>query len=486
MGVETVQNRKRFHLEVPHGYTIMVILMILVTLLTWIVPSGEFAREIIDLPDGSTREVTIAGTYTPVDKVYVNEDGDTIDLRQNLFDFLMAPVRGIEGAVEVIAFVLIVGGSFGIITRTEAITAGLMRVTRKLKNRDILIIPIMMVLFSIGGTTFGMAEETLPFYLIFLPIVMGMGYDSITAFMIVFLGARTGYMAATINPFNVLVSQGILGITGNPLLWLRLVAWIVCTAVAIGFVMFYARRVKRNPESSITYKDDLEKRKEYELDSKELDMPFTGRHKAILIVFGLGLALIVWGLVTQGWYMNELSAVFFAIGLFSGMIGGLSEKAMAKSFVNGMADFVFAAVIIGFARAILVIAQDGMIIDTILNALATGLAGVSPVVYALMLILILFLLSFLVPSSSGLAALTMPILGPLTVMMGFNPECAVTALCMSAALACTVAPTSGVVMGSLGMCKINLVQWAKVGWKYMILMGVLTIVFTVISSLIPA
>ena len=123
MGVETVQNRKRFHLEVPHGYTIMVILMILVTLLTWIVPSGEFAREIIDLPDGSTREVTIAGTYTPVDKVYVNEDGDTIDLRQNLFDFLMAPVRGIEGAVEVIAFVLIVGGSFGIITRTEAITA---------------------------------------------------------------------------------------------------------------------------------------------------------------------------------------------------------------------------------------------------------------------------------------------------------------------------------------------------------------------------
>ena len=195
-------SEKGFRFRVPHAYTIIFLLMVVFAVLTWIVPSGAFERQEVD-----GREVTIAGTYQEIDKVYVDsETGEETDLRQGVFDVLQAPTQGIQGAVEVVAFILIVGGSFQIITKTGAITSGMSRVVRRLKDKDILIIPIMMALFALGGSTFGMAEETLPFYAVLMPIVMAMGFDSMTAFMIVFVGARIGYIASTVNPFSVLIS----------------------------------------------------------------------------------------------------------------------------------------------------------------------------------------------------------------------------------------------------------------------------------------
>jgi len=173
-----------------------------------------------------------------------------------------------------------------------------------------------------------------------------------------------------------LIAQGILNIQGNPQLWLRVVALVVLTAIAIAWVVLYARRVKKNPESSIAYADDIEKRKEHASNDELLEADFTGRQKAVIIVFVLGIVAIVWGLVTQGWYMNEISAVFMAMALLSGIVSGMSEKEIATEFVKGLGDFVFSAVVVGLARGILVIANDGLIIDTVLNALATGLAGI--------------------------------------------------------------------------------------------------------------
>lgn len=478
MAAESSKGIKQF--KVPHVYAIIFALMVIFAVLTWIVPSGSYQRQEVN-----GREVTVAGTYEQSEKTYIDEEtGDEVDLRQGVFDVLQAPTRGIQEAIEVVAFILIVGGSFQVITKTGAITSGMGRVVRRFKNKDILIIPIAMVLFALGGTSFGMAEETLPFFAIFMPIMMAMGFDSMTAFMVVFVGARTGYIASTINPFNVLIAQGILGIQGNPQLWLRMIAWVVLTAVAITWVVLYARRVKKNPESSITFEDDIAKKVEFAADESALDAEFTGRQKGVLAVFIAGMYLIIWGLVTQGWYMNEISAVFLAMGLLAGVIAGFSQDVIAQEFVAGIADFAFSAIVVGLARGILVIASDGMIIDTILNALATGLGGIPAVLFTTLLYAVENLLAILVPSSSGLAALTAPIFGPLTELMGLNPEAAVWALSMGSATMSLICPTSAILVAGLGVCKIKLGQWWKTVWKFFLVVSLINIVFVAISGLI--
>lgn len=478
MAAESSKGIKQF--KVPHVYAIIFALMVIFAVLTWIVPSGSYQRQEVN-----GREVTVAGTYEQSEKTYIDEEtGDEVDLRQGVFDVLQAPTRGIQEAIEVVAFILIVGGSFQVITKTGAITSGMGRVVRRFKNKDILIIPIAMVLFALGGTSFGMAEETLPFFAIFMPIMMAMGFGSMTAFMVVFVGARTGYIASAINPFNVLIAQGILGIQGNPQLWLRMIAWVVLTAVAITWVVLYARRVKKNPESSITFEDDIAKKVEFAADESALDAEFTGRQKGVLAVFIAGMCLIIWGLVTQGWYMNEISAVFLAMGLLAGVIAGFSQDVIAQEFVAGIADFAFSAIVVGLARGILVIASDGMIIDTILNALATGLGGIPAVLFTTLLYAVENLLAILVPSSSGLAALTAPIFGPLTELMGLNPEAAVWALSMGSATMSLICPTSAILVAGLGVCKIKLGQWWKTVWKFFLVVSLINIVFVAISGLI--
>lgn len=480
---EAKEPKKKFQL--PHVYTIVFILMIAFAILTWIVPSGTYDRQTINTAAGE-REVAVAGTYKPVDKTYTDgETGEQVDLRQGVFELFQAPTKGIQEAADVVAFVLLIGGAFAIINKTNAINAGMSHLIGNLKDKDIIIIPVAMTLFSIGGTTFGMSEECLPFFAIFMTIMMGMGYDSMTAFMVSFMGAQTGYIASTLNPFNVLIAQGIVGIQGNPQLWLRAIVWVVLTVLAIVWVMMYARKVKKNPTSSITYHDDIAKRKEFAVVDQSVPEVFTGRQKGVLLVFAAGMGLIVWGLITKGWYMDEISAVFVGMGILSGIVGGLNEREMAEEFVKGMADFAYAAVIIGFARSILVIAENGMIIDTILDFLANMLAGMPKVLYTSIMYVVLGLLSFLVPSSSGLAALTMPIIGPLTELMGVNPEAAVTALAMANQTFNTISPTAGMTVAGLAVCKISFGQWWKTSWKFVLLVAFIGILVTGISGVLP-
>ena len=478
MAEEAITQKKK-GFEIPHVYTICFVLMVLFAILTWIVPSGSFERVEMETAAG-TRNVAVAGTYAPVEKV--SEDGD---LRQGIFQLLMAPTQGIQYASDVVAFVLLIGGAFAIITKTNAINAGMAALIKILKDKDVLIIPVAMILFGIGGTTFGMSEEALPFYAIFIPMMMAMGYDSMTAFMVCFMGPNAGYIASTINPFNVLIAQGIIGIEGNPQLWLRGITWVIVMGMTIFWVMRYARKVKANPTSSITYHDDFEKRVEFSVTDDALNVEFTGRQKGVLVVFACGMGLIVWGLITQGWYMDEISAVFTGMGLLAGVVGGLTEREMAEEFVKGMSDFAYAAVVIGLARSILVIAENGMIIDTILNFLANLLAGVPAPIYTTMLYIVYGLLTFLVPSSSGMAALTMPIVGPLTELMGVNPEGAVTAMCIANQTINSISPTAGMTVAGLGVSKISLEQWWKTCWKFILVLIVVGIVITAISGMLP-
>lgn len=474
------EEKKMKKFRLPHVYTIAMALIIIFAILSWIIPSGQFDRTVVDTSVGS-KEVAVAGTYHEIDKV----DADGNNLRQGIPEILMAPIRGIQAASDVVAFVLLIGGSFGIIMKTNAFNAGVSRVVRRLHNKDIFIIPVVMTLFSIGGTTFGLCEEVLPFYAIFIPLMMKLGYDSMTAFLICFMGPQIGCIAATVNPFSVLISQGIAGIEGNPQLWLRFIQWILFTALAVIWVMLYARRVKRDPQSSITYQDDFTKRHEFSVDDDMANDEFSTRQKLVLLVFAAGIATLVWGLVKKGWYMEEISMIFLAVGLLAGIIGGLSEKEMASTFVSGMKDFTYAAVIIGIARGVLVVAQGGLIIDTILNSLATALAGAPAAVFTSLMFVTQALLTVLVPSGSGMAALTMPIMAPLTELMGLNPEAAVTCLHDATQIMVVLTPTAGMTVAGLAVCKISFSQWWKTCWKFMVLITLLSLVFVAVSGILP-
>lgn len=357
------QKKKRFHM--PHAYTLIFLLIVLVAVLTWIIPSGEFQRTMVETSTGE-REVVVAGTYHGVSKIA--EDGT--NLRQGIQAVLTAPALGIQNAIEVLAFVFIIGGVFQIMAKTNALNMGIRSIIDKLGDKEFLMIPILMILFGLGGTTYGMSDELVPFYLLVMPVVFAMGYDSMTTFMIVCMSATVGYAASTINPFCVLVAQGIAGIQGNPQLVFRMIQWVIMMAIIIAFTTIRAMKVKKNPQSSITYKDDIIKRQEM-ITQEAGNTKLTVRQKLVLVVFVAGMALIITGLVKFGWYMNELSMVFLGMGLLMGIIGGLGETEIAEEFVAGVKDIAFAAILIGFCSGIMVVANDGKIIDTILNSLSS-------------------------------------------------------------------------------------------------------------------
>lgn len=469
--------KKKFKIHMPHVITLIFFLIIVVAILTWILPSGEFERTIMETSTGE-REVAVAGTYHTVAKI--TEDGTS--LRQGIAEVLMAPGKGIQSMVEVLAFVFIIGGVFQIMAKTNALNMGIQKVVRKLGSKDVLIIPILMALFGLGGSTFGMSDELVPFYLLIMPIMFAMGYDSMTTFMTVCLSATVGYAASTVNPFCVLVAQGIAGIQGNPQLVFRMIQWVIMMAVIIAFVTWRAMKIKKNPENSITFQDDLQKRKEMGGEDVDFNQNMTLRQKLVLATFVIGMVIVVFGLVNFGWYMNELSMCFLGMGILMGIFGGLTETEIAEEFITGVKDIAFAAMVIGFCSGIMVVAQDGKIIDTILNTLSNLVANSNNVVFAAVLYVVQSLLTLFVPSSSGLAALSIPILAPLCDLHGVNPEAAVTALQYGNQLTNLLSPVAGTTVAVLAVCRISFAQWWKTIWKVWIILAVLAIAFCTISA----
>ncbi len=471
-----MEREKKFKLHMPHVLTLIFFLIIVVAVLTWILPSGEFERTIMETSTGE-RSVAVDGTYHTTEKIL--EDGT--DLRQGISQILMAPGRGIQLAIEVLAFVFIIGGVFQIMAKTNALNMGIQKIVKKLGKKEILIIPILMVLFGLGGSTFGMSDELVPFYLLIMPVMFAMGYDSMTTFMTVCLSATVGYAASTLNPFSVLVAQGIAGIQGNPQLVFRMIQWVIMMAVVIAFVTWRAMKIKKDPEKSITYQDDIAKKKEMASEI-DFEQDITLRQKLVLATFVIGMVLVVVGLVKFGWYMNELSMCFFGMGILMGVFGGLNEKGIAEEFITGVKDIAFAAMVIGFCSGIMVIAQDGMIIDTILNALSNMIANSNNALFVGVMYVVQTILTLLVPSSSGLAALSMPVMAPLCDLHGVNPEAAVTVLQYANQLTNLMSPVAGTTVAGLAICRISFGQWWKTIWKVFLIMTVLAIVFSTISA----
>ena len=468
------KEKKKLHM--PHVLTLIFLLIVLVAIMTWIVPSGSFERAIVNTAAGE-REAAVAGTYSVVDKV--TADGD---LRQGIQQVLQAPGKGIQAGIEVIAFVFIIGGVFAIMDKTRAMTVGLKKLVAKLGNKGIILIPILMLLFGLGGSTFGMSDELVPFYLILMPIILSMGYDSMTVFLIVCGGATMGYAASTINPFSVLIAQGVAGIQGNPQLVFRMIQFVIVMAIIIGFTILRAKKIKMHPEKSITFENDKLRRAEMNEEVSADDEVFTGRQKGVLVIFVIGLVLVIFGLIKFGWYMNELSMVFLGMGILMGIVGGLNEREIAEEFIEGVKGITFAAMVIGFCNGIMVIAQDGMIIDTILNAMAGLLEGASNFVFVGCMYVVQSLLALLVPSSSGQAALSIPIMSALCDLHGVNPEASVTVLQYANQMTNIMSPVAGTTVAGLAICKISFSKWWKTFWKCWLVLTIVILAFCTISA----
>ena len=436
--------------KVPNTYFLIFSIIVVTAVLTWIIPSGEYNRSAMN-----GREVVVAGSFHSVKS---NPQG--------IGAILMAPIRGFtnKSAALIVGFILIVGGVFAILAKTRAIDAAIMAVAKahdKSPIIEMLYIPIFMVIFSLGGGSFGMGEEVIPFILIFVPLTLALGYDSIVGVAVPFVGAGAGFAGAFLNPFTIGIAQQIADLPLFSGIGYRIISWIICTAVAIAFVMMYAAKIKKRPDKSLTFDMDEEKRKNLHIGYLENFKGISKRHKLALWTFALGMVGMVIGVLKYQWYIEEICAVFFLTGILVGIVGRLSMKEFTDAFVSGARDMVGTALIIVLARGILIIAEDGRIIDTMLFGLANSIKNLHPIISSQAMFVIHSIINFFVPSGSAKAALTMPIMIPLADIVGVTRQTAVLAFQFGDGFSNMIVPTSAITMGVLTLSGIPWEKWAR-------------------------
>jgi uncharacterized ion transporter superfamily protein YfcC len=464
--MEKKQTRGMKKIRLPHTLILIYAMVVLMVVATWIVPGGEYTR--IE-KDGKL--MPVSGSFHTV-----------VRQPQGLGALVISPIKGFVEAAQIIVFVLIVGGAFAVIQKTGAVAAFIHNLALRFgRSRTLraLLIPVTMVIFSMGGAVFGMCEETMPFILIFVPLALSLGYDTITGVAIPFVGAAAGFAGAFFNPFTVGIAQGIAKLPLYSGVGFRLVIWAVGTAMAVAFVMRYAGRIRRNPRLSPVFEEDEERRRTLDLDKVGREkVEVTLHHKLVLVLFLLGMVLLVFGILRYKWYINEIAGLFLALGILSGILGRLSGEEAARSFIEGAKDMINAALIIGCARAILVVATEGKIMDTMLHGMETSIARFHPVISAQLMFGSQCVINFFVHSGTAQAALTMPIMAPLGDLVGITRQTSVFAFQLAEYIN-PILPTSGVTMGVLGLARLRWDKWARwflplmVGW---VVFGLLALV----------
>jgi len=453
----------------PDVFVIAFTLILLAAAATWVLPGGSYQRQ-KETVSGTVREVVVPGSY----KVEPS--------RPQLGQIFLAPMRGFLRMGAIIGLIFMVGGAFNILNDTGAIAAGINQLVKLLGSRSYLIIPIVMTVFSFFGGAYGMAEEAIPFALIFVPMAIALGYDSIVGVSLSFVGAGVGFSAGFLNPFTVQISQGIAGVPLGSGIGYRILVWVLATALAIAWVMIYAARVKADPARSPMYELDRARRDEIGKAEAE-QVVFTWRHGVcLLILFGAVAGLIV-GSTVLNWYMVEFAGLFFAMGVLSGLAAGIAPGKLAKSFVAGAKDIASAALIVAFAGGIVVILEDGHILDTILYGMASVTSHFGGVLAAQAMYVLQLILNFFIPSGSTKAVLTMPLLAPLADLSGITRQTLVLAYQLGAGFNSMILPTSAVTVGTLALAKIPYERWVGWQWKMQVAFFVLSLAVLVWPAL---
>ena len=455
-------------MKVPHTLVIISLIILFVSIATYIVPGGAYEKVVNE----AGKTVVVDGSFKYVE-----------NQPQGLFQVLQAPVQGIIDGAEIIAFLFIVGGAFNLISKTKAIDFGIVNIVNVFKGKEILIIPIITFIFSLGGAVFGMYEESVPFVAILVPLMLALGYDSIMAIGVTYLACALGFSSAMLNPFTVGIAQSIAEIPMFSGIEYRTIIWVITTTVGTLFLMMYAMKIKKNPEFSPVYESDKIKRENLTNFSEDKD-GFTFTHKIILSLLALCIGIIVWGVLTQGFWIPQIAAVFLVTGLASGIIGRLSGDEMADAFIEGAKGMIGAAIMIGFARAIVIIAENASIIDTILYNLAGVIGKLPPLLAACIMYPIQMFINFFVGSGSGQAALTMPILAPLGDLIGISRQLTVLIFQFGDGFSNVIFPTSGILIACLGIAGVPFGKWLKWVMPLQGILFVLAITFITIGSLI--
>ena len=479
------EETKKRKFKFPTAYTILALLIVLIAIMTYVIPAGSF-----DYQDGSP----VPGTYKTLPP---NPQG--------LGDVILAPINGmygiqgsdgqistyaegaLYGAINVALFVLMIGGFLGVTMKTGAIDAGIGAAVKRLEKRGNLLIIILMAIFALGGTTYGMAEETLAFYPLVIAAMIALGFDALVAVATIMLGAGIGTLASTVNPFATGIASAFAGIPLGDGIVLRVIMLIVCTGVGMWYVTRYAKKVKANPSAS-RIADMKEANEEHFLRKGESGVaetpPLTGQRKIILIVFSLAFVVMIWSVIpwadlgitlipTVGWWFAELAALFLVAAIIIGIIGRLGEEGLVNTFVDGARDLLGVALIVGLARGISVLMNNGLITDTVLNFLANALAGLQQVPFINAVYLSYLPLAFLIPSSSGLATVTMPIMAPLGELAGVPKSLIVTAYQSASGLLNLFTPTFAVVMGGLAIGRVPIGTWWRFVMPLVIILGII-------------
>ncbi|MFZ2053235.1 MAG: TIGR00366 family protein [Candidatus Aminicenantales bacterium] len=428
--------------RVPHTYVLLFGLMLLAAISTWIIPAGsydrvsEHGRELID-PD----------SFHPVE-----------GRPAGIPSLLMAFPRALAEVTDIIFYIFIIGGAFGVLNRTGAIQAGIHSLVRRMGGRRAMLLVVLTLVFAFGGGSIGIAEETLVFLPALLLLARSLGYDSLVAGGIALVGANAGFASAFMNPFTVGVAQGIVGLPLFSGLEFRLVLWAIMTTVTILFLARYAARVRAKPETSLMYEFD---RQRTPVEAAGDEEKFTGRHSAVLLVALLALVLLAVGALRWHWGIRELSGLFFGLAVIAGPVGRLSADETARSFIKGAAELTYAALVVGLARSILVILRDAQVMDTLTHALAATVRHWPSSVSAAGIYIVQNVLNFFVPSGSGQAAVSMPILAPLGDLLGITRQTNVLAYQLGNGLTNIFVPTQGYFMAALGILGIPWSKWAR-------------------------
>lgn len=490
----------------------------------------ETAKKKRGMPSSFTILLALLAIVAVITVIVSGASGGAVTAAR-LSDFCTAPILGFADALPVCLFVMILGGFLGMMTETGALDNGIAVLVQKLKGNEIMLIPVLMLIFSLGGTTYGMCEETVPFYALLAATMMAAGFDPMVGAATVLLGAGCGCLGSTVNPFAVGAAVDALtgvGIQVNQtiIIGLGAVLWVVTTAMSIVFVMSYAKKVKADKGSTILSMQELKDAEEAHgkaASEVNKEVKLTGRQKGVLIAFAFTFVVMIVGFipladlnkgvadffdagavydadgnaVVQGWsalitglpigqwYFNEASTWFFLMAILIGIIGGLSEKQIVNTFIAGAADMMSVVLVIALARGISVLMANTGLDKYVLNAAANALAGLSGVIFAPMSFLVYFGLSFLIPSTSGMATVSMPIMGPLAVKLGFSPEVMVMIFSAAIGVVNLFTPTSGAIMGGLALAKIEWTTWLKFALKLIVALSVVcAIILTVACVLI--
>jgi uncharacterized ion transporter superfamily protein YfcC len=453
-------DKGKWKISVPHTFILIGIIVVIATVMTYIVPAGEFDR----IEDPNTgRTIVVPDSFHSVEQSPVG-----------IFQMFIAIQKGMMDAADIIFFVFFAYGLVYMLVKTGAFNGAVGALLRKIEGKEKFMIPVFMLFFGICGATFGMYEETYGFVPVFMGIAVALGYDALVGAVIVFVGVATGFASAITNPFTIGVAQGIAELPMFSGIGLRIVIWIAFMSLVIWYVMRYAAKVKANPACSLV--GDVKFPMIASMKREELlETPFTSRHKLSILLFALTIFLVVFGTIKYGWYIEELSGLFILMMVVIGLASGLNFSQIAEAFVEACSNVVFGALVIGISRTVLIVMQDGCIIDTVVYYLASSVANLSAGIAAAGMVVVQNLINFFIPSGSGQAATSMPIMTPLADLIGLKRQIAVLAFQFGDGFSNLFWPTA--VATECGIAGIPIDRWYKFMGPLFVLMLILEFIF---------